>query len=351
MKIILRITPPRSKPLPYVLLFSLVVIPVVIKSTNAPQSIGRVLSSGPVSIEGRVESKSLSDDPDASSLVIFNGNKINVQTGIALIELDENSGVVGICGNASVSVIHSKTSMMYGLQSGTLSVETTSSTLDRVLTPDFTVEWQPISPGAKKRGVVRVGTRGELCLQNIEGNVRVTDVLNGGFLQIPVGASILARAGGLEFAPVVRGLDCGCSPPLIYSVENVPDIPREGRVSQNNGEVHPRLKIDREIDRPSTDPPEDRRSQGTSPLPAAIPISTPNPAQSPSEVSKSVTTETGMESDVKALTGFRTSTISANPSAKASNKPSVFRAFGHKIKSFFQKIFFIKRTENPAATS
>lgn len=351
MRIIVRITPPRAKLLPYLLLLALAVLPAVIRSTDTQQAIGRILTSDTISIEGRVESKNVIDDPDASSVVIFSGNKINVSRGIALIELDQDNGMVGLCGNASVSVIHSKRSMMYGLQSGTLSVQSFSTSMDRVLTPDFTVEWRPNLLSGRKQGVVKLDAVGTLCVQNIAGDVRIIDVLNDASLRVPTGASVQLHAGALDRATYYRNFDCGCSPPDVYMAETLANPGREITTQSSRNELPPSGATNQSNVSSTTAVTPSRRSSedavGKSQPPSvSIPPGSPQGSEA-RQPSNPTPQEPSLEKGAAALSGYSASVMTPNSKAEA-RKPSLIRSIGRKFKSFFRRIFFLKGPRDSA---
>lgn len=351
MKIIVRITPPRPKFLPWLLVLALAALPVVIRSTNTPQAIGRIMTTDTISIEGRVESKNGIDDPDASSVVIFSGNKINVGRGIALIELDQDNGMVGLCGNASVSVIHSKRAMMYGLQSGTISVESFSTSMDRVLTPDFTVEWRPHPFSGRKQGVLRLDSAGTLCVQNVAGDVRIIDVLNDASLRVPTGASVQLHAGALERATFYRNFDCGCSPPDVYMAERLVNPGSEMAIQSGRNELVSSTTTNQpDVTSTAVVTPPRRSSEDAvvTPSPASTSVSTgPSQGSEARPNSNATTQEPPLKEGAAALTGYSTNVMTPNSKAEA-RKPSLIRSIGRKFKNFFRTLFFLKHSEHSA---
>ncbi len=181
-----------------------------------PQPIGKLLSSDPASIVGHSEWTG-STDPEEMSLLIFSGNKISIQKGIALLELNQSQGTVGMCGRTSVSVLSSNGTQLYALQTGALSLDVTSPTTDRIMTPEYVVEWNPAAGTNKKMGVVNLNPNGHLCVQNIAGLVRIRDQFSESVLELNAGLSAQLEAHGLNDARMLKHMDCGCSAPRTAS--------------------------------------------------------------------------------------------------------------------------------------
>lgn len=193
------------------LLFALSTPLVVAQQNQASQPVGRLLASDPVSIEGHVDWTTAMLDSEEPAPTLLNGNKLAVQKGIALLDLNQFGGWAGFCGRTTVSVVVSKSSILCALQGGTVSLDLNSTAAIRVLTAEVSVEWKRSEAPAKKQGVVSTDSRGALCVQNFAGSLRASDQLTGATMEIPEGTSIQFVSGGINNPQFFTNLACGCS--------------------------------------------------------------------------------------------------------------------------------------------
>ena len=309
---------------------------------NPPEPIGRLLTSDPVAIEGRTSWISPSEEYEEPTPQIFSGNKITLQKGIALLQFDDASGMVGFCGRTSLSIIKSKGAPLYALSSGTLSFDVSLSVVIRVLTPEFAVEWKSSSVPGKKQGVVALDANGTLCVQNIAGNVRISNQLSGLSTDVATGSSVQLRSGQTVSPQLLKGLECGCSASFPF-----PPIPTGlGRGGPSSGAVNT-LERSPSVLVTTTDesarqhpPPQPDNPQGS--LPERLPRQT-----TPAPITLSQSTELPPQPDTSTARppdgahSMTTATLAA--SRENMPKPTPKNSFGQKVKNFFRTVFFLKR--------
>lgn len=314
---------------------------------SPPEPIGRLLTSDPVAIEGRTSWISPSEEYEEPSPQVFSGNKITLYKGIALLQFDDASGMVGFCGRTSLTIIKSKGAPLYALSSGTLSLDMSSSTVARILTPEFAVEWKASSVPGKKQGVVSFDAKGALCVQNMAGNVRVSNQLSGLSTDVPTGSSVQLRSGQTANPPLLKGLECGCSasfplPPIPTGLGRGP-----GSDAVKTLERSPSVLVTAtdESDR-QRPPPEPDNPQRSSPV--RLPVQTTPP---PITLSQSSELPPRSDSSTAPPPGETPSMTTATLAVSAENmaKPMPKNSFGQKVKNFFRTVFFMKR-KNPSST-
>jgi hypothetical protein len=288
---------------------------------RTPAMIGRLLTSDAVSIEGRTAWAGAKEEGEDPSPLLSSGNKITFQDGIALLEFDDASGTLGMCGRTSVSLIKSKAAMQYGLEWGTLSLSFSSSRVDRILTPEFALEWSG-DPGTRRtEGVVRLDMQGRVCVENISGKLKISDQLAGPSMELPAGASVQLSPGTLGTTPILKDADCGCSPALAFS--NL--FPSAGVTE--------------------TSPTSVAQTVEQLPTPASIPrsVHTKGPAKLSAKPMPTSPKKKDNASAEPQPTALATMTVSAEDLKKQAPKKS----FGEKVKGFFRRVFSRKKQSAP----
>ncbi|MDD5544304.1 MAG: hypothetical protein PHX83_14135 [Acidobacteriia bacterium] len=297
-------------------------------ATNQP--VGSLISSDPVSVQGRTQWTTPTEEFDEPSLLVFGGNKISFPKGIAILQLGNKGGAVGFCGHTSVSMIPSKNMMLYGLQVGTVSLDVTAPTLDRIMTAEFVVDWKP--QGGKKQGVVSSDDRGALCAQDIAGTLRIQDQLSGASLDLQPGLSVRFAPGKMNEANLLKDFDCGCSGP-------------QASPSSSSITPAPESFDSTTIKNPPTSPSGAARPPVHPVVPPAIPPPRTVPISSPARVSSAMP-QLEMASVQSPMPAKN---ISAEPRPVASatlavsaddmQKASAKKSFGEKFKGFFRRLF------------
>jgi hypothetical protein len=331
--------------------------------------IGRLLSSDTVAIEGRTSWASSKEDLEDPTPLVFSGNKITMQAGIALLQMEDSSGVVGFCGRTSLSIMKSKSSTLYAVNSGTLSFDLASSTLERVITPEMAVEWNSVGAG-RKQGVVSLDSRGVLCVQNFEGSVKLIDLLNGQSLQLPAGSSVEVQSGQASTARLSKNLDCGCTKLVPLGSAATPfaagqsgpatqgtapaAAPRISKVAPARENLPSALTtVTDENSRPPQPPGNTDRQQARSverlDLRVSPPVASPAPASPPPAQNNPPASAATGEKDPPEAAPVLSATMAA--SAESLPKPAERKkTFGQKVKNFFSTIFFMKK-KHPASSS
>lgn len=359
---------------------------------SPPQAIGRLLSSDPVSIEGRATWTSPKEEFEDPTPLVFSGTKITIQAGIALLQMDDSSGVAGFCGRTSLSLLKSKNTLLYAMNSGTISLDLSSATTDRVLTPDLGVEWKAIAAG-RKQGVVSLDSRGGLCVQNFAGSVKISDLLNGQSLDLPVGFSVQLQSGQASTARISKGVDCGCTKSIPMNAVVAPltaghpravtpirepaptPPPDQAAPAQENLPSAPTTATD-ENNRPPQQPlgnavrpqarileRQDPQVQPAAPSfaaanPSPARIDPPPPASPPPVASLAPASPPPAQNNSPPAAGPARDSAETAPvmsatmavSAETLPKPESRKSFGQKVKNFFRTIFFMKN-KAPASTS
>ncbi len=309
--------------------------------------IGRLFSSEAVSIEGRTAYSTSMEDFEGPSPLIFSGNKITMQKGIALLMFQDASGVVGFCGKTTVSILRSKTSLLYALQSGTVSFDVASAASNRVLSPEFVAEWKSEPGSGRNLGVVSLDPDGTLCVQSIEGRLEISDQLNGQHMELGTGLSVKLRSGAMTRAQPSKTLDCGCSGNLMPApMTHGPDLPVFGStaLSEESGmapgiqemgpkkadsvEVSPVASASTLVPAAPSSPPS--RPDAKAARKRAIPTSSPKPKAAPAAGGQSVAIATMSVSE-------------ENLPPRSRKKESL----GTKVKNFFHRMFSKKHAEPP----
>lgn len=332
---------------------------------SPPPAIGRLLSSDPVSIEGRATWTSGKEDLEDPSPLVFSGTKITMQAGIALLQMEDSGGVAGFCGRTSLSLMRSKNTMLYAMNSGTISLDLSSSTTDRVLTPDLAVEWKPIAAG-KKQGVVSVDSRGGLCVQNFAGSVKIFDLLNGQSLDLPAGSSVQLQSGQALTARISKDLDCGCtkSVPLgaavtpLTSGQANPGAPSPEPAAapppiqavptpQKPPPASAPVTVQRDPPPANINPPRAERTDPHEPR-----VSPPGASPTPASPPPAQNTPSAPEGAGAKAPAENAPVVSATMAVSAENLPKSAgrKTFGQKVKNFFRTIFFMKK-KAPAPAS
>ncbi len=317
------------------------------QTQHKPQVVGRLLTSDPASIEGFSQWSNPSGDPDDLAPTVYSGNKISLERGIALLELNPAQGVVGFCGRTTITILSARETMLYALETGTVSLEVSSPSPERVMTPEFNVEWRGDEAG-RIAGVVSFNPSGSLCVQNISGKVRIVNQLTGAMMNLDSGLSVETGNQGLTDSKISRALECGCSVN--------PSEPRASNSDTFLGLDRPTFSV-AEPARPDTSPlvPPHDTSSGAQPLPA-----TPKEVQP--AVSESKPAAAGPQSADRSAsipsrssdkTGELAPTASATLSVSAADlkKSPVKKSFGEKVRGFFQRIFSRKPKPPAAAES
>ncbi|MBZ5535246.1 MAG: hypothetical protein LAO31_04760 [Acidobacteriia bacterium] len=359
------------------------------QSGRPAPAIGRLLSSDPVSIEGRATWTSPKEDFEDPTPLVFSGTKITIQAGIALLQMEDSSGVAGFCGRTSLSLLKSQNTLLYAMNSGTLSLDLSSPTTDRVLTPDLAVEWKSIAAG-RKQGVVSLDSRGGLCVQNFAGSVKISDLLNGQSLDLPAGSSVQLQSGQASTARISKGLDCGCTksvpmsaavtpltakqpPPVMPSPEPASTPPPDQAVPTQEKLPSALTTATDENNRPPQQPLgntvrqqarviERQDSQvrpavpslvAANPAPARIdpppsaslPAASLAPTSPPPAQNKAPAPEAGPARDSTGTAPVMSATMAV--SAETLPKPARRNSFGQKVKNFFRTMFFMKKKAPP----
>jgi len=363
------------------------------QSGSPAQAIGRLLSSNPVSIEGRTTWTSPKEDLEDPTPLLFNGSKISMQAGIALLQMEDSGGVAGFCGRTSITLMKSKNTMLYAMNSGTISLDLSSSTTDRVLTPDLAVEWKSIAAG-RKQGVVSLDSRGGLCVQNFAGGVKILDLLTGQSLDLPAGSSVQLQSGQAGAARISKNLECGCTksaplgagaaPLAAGQVNPMPRSPEPAAAPPPSQDVPPQQKPPSApaSPEPAATPPPSQVVPAQQKPPSALTTATDEnnrPPQPPvdngrqqarfvdpqNSLASPPATSHALASPPPALdnplapeaTGAKADTepapvMSATMAVSAETLPkrAERKTFGQKVKNFFRIIFFMKKKTPPPAS-
>jgi hypothetical protein len=309
--------------------------------------IGRLLSSEAVSIEGRTAYSTSMEDFGEPSPLVFSGNKITMQKGIALLEFQDARGVVGFCGKTTVSILRSKSALLYALQSGTVSFDVTSAASNRVLSPEFVVEWKNEPGSGKNVGVVSLDPSGTLCVQSLEGRLKISDQLNGQHMELGTGLSVKLRSGAMDMAQLSKTLDCGCSGNLLPApMTQGPDLPVFGGTALSEESVMapgvPEMV------------PKKADSAEVQPVASASPVVPEAPSSPPSQpdtkaAKKRTLSIPSLKAKAAPPAGEHTAAI-ATMSVSAENlppRPTKKQSLGTKVKNFFHRIFSRKSVEPP----
>jgi hypothetical protein len=167
----------------------------------------QLTSKGEVSVEGRIQ---LDRKRDSQGPLIYAGNKINVKTGEAKLEL-LLGGKMRLLRDTELTILENHPPYLFSISKGTLSFELKSNG-DNIFTPDFLIKTisEPIPGPSKVKGEMSLMPGGVLCLFAQSGTLQVATQDNQTLLLIPAGHSMELHPGGPLGPPQFLSQSCGC---------------------------------------------------------------------------------------------------------------------------------------------
>jgi hypothetical protein len=164
---------------------------------------------GEVSVEGKIQ---LARGADSRSPLVYSGNRIEVGSGEARLELILG-GSIRLFSRSSLSILQNHSPFLFTLSKGEISFDLHSSRGDGFFTPDFLVRTQPDprNPKNRFRGEIGLEAGGALCVRSLSGVLEINTQDMKSFLTVPPGSSLRILPGTLTQAPAYYALDCACA--------------------------------------------------------------------------------------------------------------------------------------------